>query len=438
MNELKGGDIMTARTTIANYESKVREYTNFAIRGIKKVCKECGPRECGKEAERKAQQMMAKDLEDCCERVEIEDFKVAPRAFMGWVRLSLGLALASVLVYNMGQAWLSVILLAACLFFMVTEFLLYKQTLDPFFRKRISCNVVGVRAPKGEVKRRIILCGHADSAPEWRFTYYGHKLFGTTKLLHIMVALSVVSILFLLGSAVAAIAAGHAAAGIGSLAARGVFNTLGYVQIGFCAPLLVTMLFHNNNRFVEGANDNLTGCYTGMAVAKLLGATNTRLEHTELVVLNSGGEEAGLRGAKAFCKAHAEEFKDAETVFIALDTMTEFDHAAIYYTDLTSTIKHDPAVCAMMKQGAKNAGYDIPYALLPFGASDAAAAKQAGIRSAAFAAMDQAPPPYYHTRLDTVDLLDQKAMEACLNIVMEIAWQFDQTGLAPFEGSKIK
>jgi len=439
MNETKGGNTMTAKNSIANYESKVREYTNFAIRGVKKVCKECGPRECGKEAERKAQQMMAKELEDCCERVEFEDFKVAPRAFMGWVRLTISLGLVSVLAYNLGQAWLSVALLAFGLSAMVFEFLLYKKYLDPFFRQRTSCNVIGVRAPKGEVKRRIIFCGHADSAPEWRFTYYGHKLFGTTKLLIVMIVVSVVSVLFILGIAIAAIAAGYAAQGIADLAARGsAFNTLGYVQIGLCAPLLLTMLFHNNNRFVEGANDNLTGCYTSMAVAKLLGASDTRLENTELIVLNSGGEEAGLRGAKAFCKAHAEEFKDVETVFIALDTMTEFDFMAIYYTDLTSTIKHDPAVCAMLRQGAKNAGYDVPYAILPFGASDAAAAKQAGIRSAAFAAMDQAPPPYYHTRLDTVDLLDPKTMEACLKIVMETAWQFDQTGLAPFEGAKVK
>ena len=72
------------------------------------------------------------------------------------------------------------------------------------------------------------------------------------------------------------------------------------------------------------------------------------------------------------------------------------------------------------------------------GGSDAAAAKQEGIRSSAFAAMDQAPPAYYHTRLDTVDVLQPKTVEACLDIVMEMTYQFDETGLAPFEGAKVK
>jgi hypothetical protein len=51
--------------------------------------------------------------------------------------------------------------------------------------------------------------------------------------------------------------------------------------------------------------------------------------------------------------------------------------------------------------------------------------------------MNQKPAAYYHTRLDTVEALQPRAIEACLDIFLEVAHQFDETGLAPFEGSKV-
>ncbi|MDR0531582.1 MAG: Zn-dependent exopeptidase M28 [Oscillospiraceae bacterium] len=430
---------MTARQSIANYEPKVREYANFALRGIKKICKECGPRETGGEAEYKAQQMMAAELEGCCDSVATEEFQVAPRAFMAWVKLGVILGLLSVVSYNIGYAAVSAVLMVGLLAIIVLEFLLYKQALDPFFPKKTSHNVIAVRRPKGEVKRRLIFCGHADSAPEWRFTYYGYKLFHSTALTVVVVAISLVTMLYGTAISIVSLALSHGLDGVGALSARGpALNILGYVFAGLGVSLIVGWFFSNNNRFVEGANDNLSGCFTAMALPKMLQATGTQLEHTELMVLLSGGEEAGLRGAKAFCKAHAAEFCDVETVFVALDTMTDFDFMGIYITDLTSTVKHDPAVCAMLRKAAETAGHNVPYELLPFGASDAAAATQAGLRAAAFAAMDPAPAPYYHTRLDVPDALQPKTLEACIDIVAEIAFQFDETGLAPFEGSTVK
>jgi Zn-dependent M28 family amino/carboxypeptidase len=210
------------------------------------------------------------------------------------------------------------------------------------------------------------------------------------------------------------------------------------VIAGLCLLIIPAWFFEQKKRPVMGANDNLTGCFTAMAVAKLMSDLDLRLENTELMVLCAGCEEIGLRGAKAFCKAHKGEFDDVETVFIGLDTMTDFEHIAVMCRDLNGTVKHDSAACAMMKQGAKTAGYDIPYASCFFGSSDTTAATQAGIRSTFLAAMDPAPADYYHTRLDDVDRLQPRTVEACLDILVETVYQFDETGLAPFEGAKVK
>lgn len=55
------------------------------------------------------------------------------------------------------------------------EFLLYKQFMDPLYKKVEAHNLMGVRKPRGEVKRRIVISGHIDAAYEWRHLYYGKK-----------------------------------------------------------------------------------------------------------------------------------------------------------------------------------------------------------------------------------------------------------------------
>jgi hypothetical protein len=384
--------------------------------------------------------MMQKDLETCCDSVRMESFRAAPGAFLLWIRVGVLSGLFGVLAYNLGYAILGAVVIPLNLLFVLLQFVLYKPAADWFMPKKTSQNLIGVRAPAGEVKRRLILSGHADSANEWSYTYLGYKYFKKPALLLPVVSSCFVVMLFCLGISAHAWAQGKGWVGIHGLAQRGTaLAVLGYVAAGLCLPLLSGWFFERKKHPVMGANDNLTGCFTAMAVTKLLGDLKIRLENTELVVACVGSEEIGLRGAKAFCKAHAKEFTDVETVFIALDTMTDYEHIGVYCRDLNATVKHDSAVCAMLKASAKTAGHDgIPYASLFFGSSDATAATQAGLRAALLAAMDPAPADYYHTRLDTVDRLQPKTVEACLDILMETVVQFDETGLAPFEGSRVK
>ena len=422
---------MTANQRIANYPAKLREYTNFAVRGIKKVCNECGPRLPASPAELESQQMMQKDLESCCDETRIESFKMAPRGFMGWVRLMTVLGLAAAGAYFANQfvdfnlAWVSLGLLCVGLFIVVMEFLFYKEFIDPFLPKKTSHNLIAVQKPTGEVKRRLIFCGHADSVYEWRFFRLAGKL-NFPPLGAIMIGGTVGVVFYGIGISILGVVTGSS-----NLALSIIFFSL-------CPMLIACWFFENRKKPVLGANDNLTGCYVPMAVARMLHETDNRLENTELIIMCSGSEECGLRGAKAFAKAHMKEFEDVETLFVGVDTMTDYNHMAIMITDRTNTVKHDPAAAAMMKQAGKNAGYHLPYRTVFFGASDAAATSALGMRSVAFAAMDPGPPPYYHTRLDTPDALQPKTMEACLNILTETALQFDATGLAPFEGSVVK
>lgn len=412
---------MKAQDSVKNYPSALREMTNFSVRGIKKICKDVGPRPAGSEQEHEAQKLMAAELDGACDKVEIEPFDVHPGAFLGWILTDGIMMIAAIVLFFFGMSAIALALCALSLIFAIVEFLLYKKLLDPFFPKKTSHNVVAVRKPKGEVKRRIIFSGHADSANEWRFTYYGGS-----KLLVPIIGLSFVGILLGLVLGIWAVAAGHAF----SAADSGALNVMRYVFLAWIPILFTALFFENKKRPVMGANDDLTGCFISMAVVKYMQQHDIRFENTEVWVVLTGSEEAGLRGAKAFCKAHKNELSDVETVFVGLDTIRDYDFAAVYSRDLTGTVKNDAGACALVKEAAKQTGLDLPYKSIFFGATDAAAVTQAGMKAVSVAAMDPAPAKYYHTRLDTADNLDIKTVEAVLGVALETAFLFDEKGLS--------
>ena len=188
--------------------------------------------------------------------------------------------------------------------------------------------------------------------------------------------------------------------------------------------------FTDNKRYVDGANDDLSGCYVASAVLKYLAENDITFENTEVIAMLAGGEEAGLRGSKAFFEAHPEYKNDGvETVFISADTIRDEDYMMIYERDMTGMVKNDKRVCDLLKRAGLKRGLDIPVGAIPLGSTDAAAASQAGIAAASIVAMDPAPAQYYHTRLDTADILNPDCIEKIIGVLLEAVFDFDENGI---------
>ncbi len=408
---------MKASESIQNYKPKLREYANYTARQIKDVCKNIGPRPTGEESEKIAQERFAKELEKYADSVSIEPFDLHPKAFLGWIPMcAIIMIIANVLFFFLNIPVVSLVLSLICLFFIVTEFLFYGETLDPFFPKKTSRNVVAKYNAKGTAKKRIIVSGHSDSSYEWRYTYLGGPPLVTT-----VIGGAVVGIVLALVAQIYSIAAGSP---------DNLFmDIMKWVLLVWCVLYAFAIVFLNYKNPVEGANDNLTGTVASMAVLKYLKDNDLRFEDVEVWALLTGAEEAGLRGAKAFAKQHKKELEDMETVFVGVDTLRDFDFYAIYSRDMTFTVKSDERVCALLKQAALNAGMDLPFKSIFLGASDAAAVCKAGFAGATLAAMDPAPARYYHTRLDTGDNLDLKSIETGINIMLEAVFLYDEQGL---------
>ena len=201
-------------------------------------------------------------------------------------------------------------------------------------------------------------------------------------------------------------------------------------QLAFLPAYAGLFKFVNHNNYVDGANDDLTGCYISSAVMKYLSDNDVRFENTEVVAILTGGEECGLRGAKAYFEAHPELKNDGvETIFVGLDNIRDGDFMMIYEKDMTGMVKNDRDVCLLLRNAALKFGEYIPIGAIPLGSTDAAAASQAGIKAASLVAMDPAPARYYHTRLDTADILIPEVIDKVLNIVLQAVYDFDENGI---------
>ena len=389
----------------------------YAVKGITKVCRRIGPRKPGSPEEYRAQQWFQKDMKNYCEETRIEEFTLHRQGFMGFIPFTVACGIASVFV-NWFASPIAALILCICAFVpLVFEFLMYKEFDDFLFPKQTSHNMIAVRKPKGDVKQRIVMVGHSDSQFEWTLNY----LIGGLQAKLFVEIPAVVGLIVQTVFALVCIIAGKGGAAVNIQSARWFFILFFVVSCVFIPFEFAFLFFQSWTKSVPGASDNLSGCYVGMAVVKALDEAKVRFENTEVVVICSGSEEAGLRGSKAYAKAHEKELKEIPTCVVALDTFRDLETMAVYHRDLSGTLQHHDA-CA-------NCGFDVKYESIYIGGSDAASFTQRGIPATGFAAMDPAPPRYYHTRLDTPENLRPEAIKAGIEIMIEACCMFDKDGI---------
>lgn len=397
----------------------------YAVKGITKVCRRIGPRKPGSPEEYRAQQWFQKDMKNYCEETRIEEFTLHRQGFMGFIPFTVACGIASVFV-NWFASPIAALILCICAFVpLFFEFLMYKEFDDFLFPKQTSHNMIAVRKPKGEVKQRIVMVGHSDSQFEWTLNY----LIGGLQAKLFVEIPAVVGLIVQTVFALVCIIAGKGGAAVNIQSARWFFILFFVISCVFIPFEFAFLFFQSWTKSVPGASDNLSGCYVGMAVVKALDEAKVRFENTEVVVICSGSEEAGLRGSKAYAKAHEKELKEIPTCVVALDTFRDLETMAVYHRDLSGTLQHHDGTKVLVHDACANCEFDVKYESIYIGGSDAASFTQRGIPATGFAAMDPAPPRYYHTRLDTPENLRPEAIKAGIEIMIEACCMFDKDGI---------
>ena len=250
----------------------------YMLDGIRYVCDNFKERAPGTHSERSAQKFLKGELEQWADEVEMEDFNLHPNAFMGWIPPAGIIGIISVIFYwltyrgvvnNASLAVAAVVLTWFALSCLVIEFLMYREYVDFLFPKKVSRNVMARRKPTGDVKRRIIFCGHTDAANEWTYSLHG----GMKALAPVMggsigglIGICIFNIIWLIYDLA------------GGLYASRFWLVIGIIQLVLIPFFIAILFFINWKVVVDGANDNLTADYISIAVLKEMAENDKRYE----------------------------------------------------------------------------------------------------------------------------------------------------------------
>lgn len=400
---------------------KKKEAAEYMVSEITHICKDFEKRDPGSKGEQQACEYMADVLKnECgCERADVESFKENPGSFFGWIYFTITFVLAAIAI-SFFYPLVSIILIVVGLLIVFMQFGLYKKFIDRFFPEKTGHNVTAVKSCKGEVKRRIFFNGHPDAAWEWPVNY---KLGGVGFEGHAVIC-GIGAVYYLVISIMLVAKNGLEYVSFDADETLGLLRLIGLVFVPF---LIGLYWMWNENRIVDGANDNLSGCYMGIAILKALKEEGIEFENTEVGVILTGSEEAGLRGAKAWCAAHKGEFDDVPTFIFSYDTIHDPKYLMTNYRDLNGTVKADKDVSDLFMEAAKELDISCKKGWVPplGGATDSAAFAQAGFRATGVTGLNHKLEDYYHTRRDTYDNMNEQGLADCFAISVKALEMFD-------------
>jgi hypothetical protein len=419
-------------------QAVVKENVDWTVREITNVIKRYGPRESGNENCLAAQKHIKKEMDTFCDETGFETYKMNPKAFLHFTKTVSALTILAIVVclflvyfgvfegigataFFIPQIIVGAVIIISLLIAGL-QLTLYKPFCDMFYKKKDANNFYAIRKPRGEVKKRIIICGHIDAAYEWRHTRY------STDKIHLMFPLMAWTIGGLIISAIIAIIS--TIANFVDMGGFGDFMMMYSYHFHILTALaMVTLFYYVDFKTVSpGANDNLTGTYAAVCALRMLDMAGVELENTEVMALITDGEEAGLKGTKAWAAAHKDEAKgNVKTAVVCVDTLKDFEYFNVYSKDMNSLVKNDKELSELVIEAGKEAGYeDMKLASVFMGSSDAAAFSQAGFASTALAAMDPSPASYYHNSRDNYDILNPEAIKAGFDVVISTILKFDE------------
>ncbi|MCF8256732.1 MAG: Zn-dependent exopeptidase M28 [Flavobacteriales bacterium] len=365
-----------------------------------------GPRRAGSQAEKLAQHFLAEELNTFCDRVEVQPFVAALTAKFGSLRIFSLLYVAALMlpVLSLPLA-LAVAAVNGAVF--MGHFVMTGTWLDFLFPKEESCNVVGTIEPTGPARRTLLFAGHMDSTPEFIWWYW-FKDWGIR-----MMMVSGVS--FLLLPIYYAVAW-----------PLGAEVWLSAPWWGFVAasPFALTFFFIHGTRVVEGAQDNLSGVAVAHAVGKRL--AKERLSHTRIVVVSFGAEETGLKGSAAMVERFGKELQATPHHLINLDGILDIHNMFVIRSELSIGVTHDNALVARVAEAFERNGLPPKLGTIPVGGTDASSFSRNGLSAMSIVGLPMdSLHPTYHTRLDTIDCLTPSTMDRMVDVLVDMAHDWD-------------
>lgn len=177
--------------------------------------------------------------------------------------------------------------------------------------------------------------------------------------------------------------------------------------------------------YSNGASDNATGVAAAIETAQKL--WNKNLQNLDIELVITGAEEVGMIGARAYMKAHYQEFTK-ETYLINFDTLGSGDLKIITQTGSWSTIIYDNELVKTAKEVTTKITslQEVKTGAWHTADFDSVWFQRAGIPSVTLAALDKnGRMPNIHRPTDILANVDFKPMEKAIILAEAIGIQLN-------------
>jgi len=377
-----------------------------------------GPRPSGTKACLDSAKDICGKLAVHCDSTKNESFWQHPDAFLSFFAVTYPVG---ILFMHWGNAWIfsALALLCAGTFLFMIQFMAYGTCFDFLFRKQLGCNVVGVLEPGNgnEVEKQIIISGHHDSAWIFNFLQVNSKIY-----LLFTISGIIVYVAALLFSCYAAASRLIPDLGINeSLRSACIFVFTCLIAV------VIPCYFFKGRKASPGAGDDLIASSMLVELAEAFSREKTNgtpLEKTRLWFVSFDGEEAGLRGSKAFVSRHKKDLTSIPTYNFNMDSIYSIRDLTLLTSDLNGFVRTSTAMAAEAKIIAEKLGYNLKLSPMPLGggATDAAEFALGGCEAVCLIAMQTSlkNSVAYHTSRDIVSNIDPE----CFGAVMKIVYHY--------------
>jgi hypothetical protein len=401
------------------FRMKVEDAVEDQHEFIQRIIDNCGPRLPGSEEERKAAYMIADEFEKLTGNKTVEEFELHPLAFIGWIPIAgILLFVAAALIFV--SPWITGIMVISILAFAVIQFIKYLEWFDFLFPKAKSQNVYSIiEPPSGVTRYTIILGGHIDSSWCWLLPLKSPEKM-RYKIIYGFVgafALIAISVLLILES--------YIGPGLGS----GTSFTWLYWVIPFFLPgfwYIHRFLTWDKKWASPGAMDDLSGIAQAISLVKYYKIHPEDMpKDCRIILAGFGGEEAGLRGSRAFAKKHKDDLLAGDVWVLNIDGVSDVDHFNLMKGEVMLNVNYNKDFVNIVTTSMKEFGLEKPFWKLDVGASDAVTFTRYKKRAYTFCAQDNTPRSNYHTKFDTWENLNPDALRKMMILLLRVIEKID-------------
>jgi len=365
-----------------------------------------GGRYFGSQQEKDAQYYTADILKKYCDKVEVEEFLSPLESHFQSLKIFCIVYILVLVLFKIdvriaaGLGMLNTVLF-------IGHFVTYRHWLDFLFKKVPSWNVIGDIEPTEMATSTVIVAGHIDSVKEFKWWFKLKQ-----------------------NGAVLSVIAGVLIALLGVYSLLSLFISANWFSYSWwlfvlLSPVLIVFYDMHGEQVVDGASDNLTGVALAVEMAKVFSAT--KLKHTRLRLISFGSEEAALRGSHAYAQQHKQQLLQEKAFLFNLDSIKDIEHLTIATSETNTLVYYDKKSIKLVEDAF--IATNIPYKKLALhvGASDGTSFHLAGLPVITVIGMDSEKlDPIYHTRLDKVEAINPKALEAMKQVLIKFIENWDK------------